>query len=426
MPKRLSKTCPKVLIRTFGCQMNDRDSELVAGMLVTRGFALAQSVDEADIILFNTCSVREHAEEKVWSEIGQLKCPKDAKRKIVPRPSEEQRDERSSLVPRKVIGLIGCMAENYKEQAFKRSALIDLVVGPNDIASLPDLLQGVLAERGQRIAVGRAQRDPEVYNTAYLNESTHANVIIMEGCDNYCAYCIVPHVRGRERSRAVEEILREIRALVDKGVKEITLLGQNVNSYRGILLCSASFGGQAMDPPKCGGASEGRGTSFVDLIKMVNEIEGLEKFDFVTSHPKDATEELFRAMTELPKCRKFLHLPVQSGSDRILKLMNRGYTRAQYIALAQKARELIPGLRLTTDVMVGFPEETEKDFQDTFDLMKDVRFEAAYIFKYSPRPHTAAAKWPDDVSTAEKKRRNQMLLDYQKQSHAKMKVESRE
>jgi len=303
------------------------------------------------------------------------------------------------------VGLLGCMAENYQKEAFAKSPLIDILVGPNDIGSIAEVLDEFLKRHTPQMVVGRKQRVDEVYNTDYVTDKNHANVIIMEGCDNFCSYCIVPYVRGRERSRPADEIIKEITGLVKKGIKEITLLGQNVNSYTAYSSWRMAYGRKKID--------------FVDLLKMVNGIEGLERFDFVTSHPKDASEELFRVMLELPKCKKFLHLPVQSGSDRILKLMNRGYTRAHYIKLVKKAKELIPGLRLTTDVMVGFPGETEEDFQDTFDLMKEVEFSAAYIFKYSPRPRAMAAQWPDDIPQAVKKDRNQLLLNYQKTLHKK-------
>jgi tRNA-2-methylthio-N6-dimethylallyladenosine synthase len=400
----------KVYIKTFGCQMNTRDSELVTGLLLKSGYTLADSAEEADIILFNTCSVRKKAEDKVWSEIGKLKQQKAAGHKVTKTQGHKSKSyplnaNRYGLKP--IIGLIGCMAQAWQQAAFDKAPLVDLVVGPNNISSLPGLLKDIEQGLGKAIAVGKEQRDAVVYNTEYISEKSHCNVNIMEGCNNFCTYCIVPYVRGRERSRPAEDIINEIKALIKKGVKEITLLGQNVNSY----------------------ISEGRGTkdegrkkqkvSFVDLLDMVNDIKYLEKFDFVTSHPKDAHESLFKKMAELEKCRKFLHLPVQSGSDRILKKMNRGYTRAHYIKLAKTAKELIPGLRITTDVMVGFPTETDKDFEDTFSLMKEIGYDAAYIFKYSPRPYTQAADLEDDVPDEVKKERNQILLKYQKQLHRK-------
>ena len=409
--------------------MNTRDSELVVGLLLKAGFKLADSEKDADIVLFNTCSVRQKAEDKVWSEIGKLKFlkderrrTKDAKKKNVSRSSEEQSEERSSLVHRKIIGLIGCMAQEWQQAAFDKSPFIDLVVGPNNISAIPGLLKDMVSSSAKGLAVGAAEREAVVYNTEYIAEKSHCNVNIMEGCNNYCSYCIVPYVRGRERSRPVEDIIREINDLVKKGVKEITLLGQNVNSYAS---CQSSVISHQKKTKKeqtesCKLKADSLVT-FTDLLKMVNDIEGLESFDFVTSHPKDAGSELFKTMAELEKCKKFLHLPVQSGSDRILRKMRRSYSRAHYLKLVKTARKIIPGLRLTTDVMVGFPGESDADFSDTFDLMKQVGFEAAYIFKYSPRPFTRAAEMEDDVPQEIKKKRNQILLDYQKNLHRKRK-----
>ncbi|MCP4650903.1 MAG: tRNA (N6-isopentenyl adenosine(37)-C2)-methylthiotransferase MiaB [PVC group bacterium] len=374
----------KFYIKTYGCQMNARDSELVVGMLIKHGYKLVDDSKKADIILFNTCSVRQHAEDRVWSEIGSLKKRKRAQGK------------------KPIVCLIGCMAQNFQKKAFARSEFIDLVVGPNNISELPGLIETVLKKQGKSLSVGKIKRDSGVYNTEYIEDKLHCNVIIMEGCNNFCSYCIVPYVRGRERSRPAKDILNEIKRLVAKGVKEITLLGQNVNSYK--------F--QISD-------SKSQIVEFIDLIKMVNDVEGLKRFGFVTAHPKDASVEMFKAIAALDKCKKSLHLPVQSGSDRILKLMNRKYTRKHYLDLVKKAREIVPGIRLTTDVMVGFPTETDKNFQDTVDLFEDVKFDAAYVFKYSPRPHTKASDMEDDVSMQVKKERNQILLKFQKQLHKK-------
>ncbi|MFH1460733.1 MAG: MiaB/RimO family radical SAM methylthiotransferase [Candidatus Omnitrophota bacterium] len=432
------KRAKTFFIKVFGCQMSFRDSELVAGLLIKEGFQIAKTLEEADIILLNTCSVRQKAEDKVWSEIGKLKLlkddhslrslgrrRKDVKDKNVPRPSEEQSDEQSSFVSRKIVGLLGCMAENYQQAAFTKSSYIDLVVGPNNIASIPGLLKDLQTGFGKALAVGKTERDTFVYNTKYIAEKSHCNVNITEGCNNFCTYCIVPYVRGRERSRDAEQIIKEIKSLVKKGVTEITLLGQNVNSYKsqvtGHMSQAKKIKNKSINPAACSLQL----VSFIDLLHMVNEIKGLKSFDFVTSHPKDANLALFKTMAKLEKCKKFLHLPVQSGSDRILKQMNRGYPRTQFIKLAQAAKKIIPGLRLTTDVMVGFPTETEKDFQDTFDLMKQVEFDAAYIFKYSPRPQTKAAELEDDVPVEVKKKRNQILLDFQKKLHQVRKKSSK-
>ncbi|MBU1086077.1 MAG: tRNA (N6-isopentenyl adenosine(37)-C2)-methylthiotransferase MiaB [Candidatus Omnitrophica bacterium] len=381
--------------------MNIRDSELVAGLLLKKGYKLTDQEKEADIVLVNTCSVRKHAEDRVWSEIGKLK-----KRKI--------------CTGKPFIGLIGCMAQAWQQAVFDKAPLVDLVVGPNNISAIPGLLEDLEAGFGRAIAVGKEQRDAFVYNTEYISDKSHSNVNIMEGCNNFCSYCIVPYVRGRERSRDADEIIKEIKSLVKKGVKEITLLGQNVNSYNSVAVMTNDKL-QMTNNVGEGLASSRKKITFTDLLKMVNDIEGLEKFDFVTSHPKDANIALFKKMAELDKCRKFLHLPVQSGSDRMLKKMNRGYTVAHYKKLAKAAKEIIPGLRLGTDVMVGFPTESEKDFEDTYQLMREIQFDAAYLFKYSPRPHTKAADLDDDISEEVKRARHQILLDYQRKLHKKKK-----
>lgn len=379
----------KFFIKTFGCQMNIRDSELVSGLLLKAGYKLAEQYDDADIVLVNTCSVRKHAENRVWSEIGKLK-------------------KRKKQTGKPIIGLIGCMAEAWQKQVFDKAPLVDLVVGPNNISEIPRLLANLKLGSVGAIAVGKDQRDDFVYNTEYISGKAHCNVNIMEGCNNFCSYCIVPYVRGRERSRNAEDIINEIKSLVQNGVKEITLLGQNVNSYNSVAVITNDKLQMT-----------NKEITFTDLLSMVNSIDELEKFDFVTSHPKDANIALFKKMAELDKCRKYLHLPVQSGSDRILNKMNRGYTIAHYKKLVKTAREIIPGLRLGTDVMVGFPTESDKDFEDTYKLMQEIQFDAAYIFKYSPRPHTKAAELKDDISEEAKRDRHQILLDYQRQLHNK-------
>jgi tRNA-2-methylthio-N6-dimethylallyladenosine synthase len=357
-----------VFIRTFGCQMNVRDSELILGSLLSGGYKLAQSADSADIILFNTCSVRQHAEDKAWSEIGRYK---------------------GTL---KVIGLVGCMAEYHKAAAFRKAPPIDFVCGPNDIGAIPSLIEAAAnrARKARGIAVGRKERDESIYNTGYQADKKASFVVIAEGCNNFCSYCVVPFVRSRERSRHYGDILAEIRALAEKGVKEITLLGQNVNSY-------------------CDGEVD-----FPKLLELVDATVGLKSFSFVTSHPKDASRALFEAMARLEKLKKCLHLPLQSGSDKILKSMKRGYTLGEYLRKAGEFRKIVGGT-LATDIIVGFPGEKEKDFLATKRALETLRFGAAYIFKYSARPHTAAYRLKDDVPEAEKRARHKVLLDLQKE-----------
>jgi len=374
----------KVFLRSFGCQMNVRDSEVICGLLTTNGYKLTTNPDEADVIIFNTCSVRQHAEDKVWSEVGRYKKGQS--------PSE--------TVP--VIGVVGCMAQNYKEHIFGRAPQVDFVVGPSDIYKIPMIISSLIATKGQSPKSGDSPllqrkiwetdgnlRPEEIYHTGFYEDKEHAYVVISEGCSNFCSYCVVPYVRGELKNRRHKDILSEIEEAIGKGITKITLLGQNVNAYQSTV-------------------------NFQELLKMVNKIKGLKEFDFVTSHPKDTSIELFRVMQECGKLKKFLHLPVQSGSDRILGLMNRQYTRKFYLDLADKYRKIVKDEVLTTDIIVGFPTEKEEDFQDTYNLVKDIEFNAAFIFKYSPRPNTGALKFNDDVPKPEKEGRHKAILELQK------------
>lgn len=387
--KEISKK--KVFLRTFGCQMNARDSEVVAGLLQKSGYKICAHPEDADTLIFNTCSVREHAEDRVWSEIGRVSKFRTASSKRKP-----------------IIGLIGCMAQNYKQAAFERSPNIDFVVGPADIAKIPEILKKL--NKGKSPKDGEsplfeskiwetdsATRPEEIYHTGFYEDKHHAFVVISEGCSNFCSYCVVPYVRGSLHHRDYEDILKEIQAAINKGITRFTLLGQNVNAYK-----------------------DG-GVDFIKLLKLVEAVEGVEEFGFITSHPKDTSLELFKAIATLKKLRKELHLPVQSGSDRILKLMNRVYTGKMYLDLAKKYRKIVKGGSLTTDIIVGFPSESEQDFKDTFDLVKAIRFNSAYIFKYSPRPRTEAFKMADTVSKEEKERRHKLILELQKTISNKLK-----
>ncbi|MDD5166228.1 MAG: tRNA (N6-isopentenyl adenosine(37)-C2)-methylthiotransferase MiaB [Candidatus Omnitrophica bacterium] len=361
-------TQKKVFLRTFGCQMNVRDAEVICGLLTKEGYQITDDPHEADILLFNTCSVRQHAEERVWSEIGRHQ-------------------------DNKIIGVLGCMAQEHKEAIFQRVPKVSFVVGPSDIAKIPEIIEKVTKSGLYSLKIWETDgqvRPEEIYHTGFYRDKNPAYVVISEGCSNFCSYCVVPYVRGPLRDRDSKDILREIEEAIAKGITRITLLGQNVNGYR----CND--------------------INFIKLIELVNSIKGLEEFSFVTSHPKDASRELFVAMAQADKLKKYLHLPVQSGSDRILKLMNRGYTRKYYLELADNYRKIVKGGALTTDIILGFPSEAEKDFQDTYDLVKEVVFDAAFIFKYSPRPDTGAAKLPDDVSREEKEKRHKLILDLQK------------
>ena|GEM_PF-19985 len=384
---------PKIYIRTFGCQMNDRDSEEIIGMLLEKGYILSDSPQEADVILFNTCSVRKHAEDRAISNIGALQRLKGRR-------------------PEVIIGVVGCMAKAYKEKLFEKLPHVDFVCGPANIYEIPDAINHrdspsrtvetvPYAMRGQSLLVDKENR-PEIRNIAYHKEGVSALVTIMEGCNNFCSYCIVPYVRGREISRPAEDILDEIKSLADRGYKEVTLLGQNVNSYKGH---------EQEGTTSC----TLQGLSLTQLLEEVNKVDGIGRIRFITSHPKDAGEDLFKAMRDLDKVCEHLHLPLQSGSDKILKLMNRGYTAEEFQRKVNLFRRYLPNSSITTDIIVGFPGETEEDFEATKELMKKIEFNSAFIFKYSPRPPAKASELKDDVPKKVKEGRNQILLKLQEE-----------
>lgn len=351
--------------------MNVRDSEVICGLLRNMNYELTTNPAEADVVVFNTCSVRKHAEDKVWSELGKFK--------------DKQR----------IMGIVGCMAEAYKEKIFERAPYVDFVVGPNDIHKIPEIINSFKFPRSpltekKIFETEGVIRPEEIYHTGFYENKNHAYVVISEGCSHYCSYCIVPYVRGSLRNRPYKLILREIEEAVAQGITNITLLGQNVNAY------------------------QDDGVDFVRLVEEVNSVKGLEEFSFITSHPKDTSLDLFRAIADCEKLKKYLHLPVQSGSDRILKLMRRGYNLSFYLDLVNNYRKIVKGGILTTDIIVGFPTEKEEDFQRTYNLVKEVAFEASYVFKYSPRAYTEAEKFPDDVPREEKERRHRLILELQK------------
>ncbi len=348
--------------------MNVRDAEVVTGLLVDEGYAFVEDAEDADIVLFNTCSVRDHAEQRVWSAAALL-----ARKKKRP-----------------LIGILGCMAQNYKGDILKKIPNIDIICGPSEIDNIALYLKEALRGQESVVAVQERRRRDAIYHTGFRQTKDHAYIVISEGCDNYCSYCVVPYVRGRLRHRDVEEILKEAAAVVSAGIRNITLLGQNVNSY------------------------SARGIDFAGLLKRVCGTPGLKSVSFLTCHPKDTTRELFEAMAAEPLVKRCLHMPFQSGSDRILAAMNRGYTKDQYLALVEDYRRLVYNASLSADMIVGFPTETEEDFIATRDLVERARFDNAYIFKYSSRPHTAAAELADDVPQKEKERRHAVLLALQK------------
>jgi len=399
-----------VFLRTFGCQMNVRDSEVICGLLRATSYELTTKPEEADIIIFNTCSVRQHAEDKVWSEVGRVAklAMKDEGRRM----KEEGRK-------RPIIGLVGCMAQNYKEQIFQRAQAVDFVVGPSDIDKIPEIIERVTKSQSHKVTGGNLfeskiwetdshVRPEEIYHTGFYEDKNHVYVVISEGCSNYCSYCVVPYVRGPIHHRQPQDIIKEIEKAVASGIQKITLLGQNVNAYKSQGQCEAK-----RSLPRGGNVTRSQ-VGFIELLCLVNAVKELKEFSFITSHPKDVLEGLFKAMAKLNKLKKYLHLPVQSGSNRILKAMNRGYSREYYLQLIEEYRKIVKQGVLTTDIIVGFPGETERDFQDTFDLVKEAQFDAGFIFKYSGRPHTEAEKLTDDVAKEEKERRHSLILQLQK------------
>ena len=369
----------KVYIKTFGCQMNERDSEWIIGRLLSEGWELADNPANADLAIVNTCSVRKHAEDRAFSLVGRLKKIKNQK-------------------PNFKIALIGCSAEAYKEEIFGRFPYVDLVIGPAKENKFLEFLK----EERKILSVGEEGENKEfIPECDYRRKRFSAFVSIMEGCDNFCSYCIVPYVRGRERSRPLKEIVNEVKCLVDKGYKEVMLLGQNVNSYK---LDSSSVGSLGRD----------KNNGFIKLLEEIDKT-GIERIRFMTSHPKDASGDLFRAMRDLEHVCEHLHLPLQSGSDKILKLMNRNYTLDRYLGLVDEYRKILPSGSLTTDIIVGFPGEEEEDFEATLNALLKIEFDSAFIFKYSPRPYTSASKLKDNVPRQEKERRNNLALAVQKE-----------
>ena len=359
--------------------MNKYDSETVASQLVKAGYQLIDDWKKADLLLVNTCSVRQHAEDRVYSRLGVwLKFKREKK-------------------PHLLIGVMGCMAQKEGGNLFKRFPDLDMVIGTYHLYQIVELIKEKTKE-GKVLKTEEIEEGEPPFPCIEVRENpVSAFVSIMRGCNNFCSYCIVPYVRGRERSRSPESIEEEIEYLAEKGVKEITLLGQNVNSYRGF----SSLHNKYLD--------------FPDLLEEVNKIKGILRIRFTTSHPKDLSLKLIKKIKELKKVCEHIHLPIQSGSDKILKLMNRGYRVKDYLSLVEKIRENIPGVSITTDIIVGFPYEEEEDFLKTLKVMEEVKFDAAYIFKYSPRPLTRAYSFPDTVSKEEKERRLHLLLTLQKE-----------
>ncbi|MCP4651761.1 MAG: MiaB/RimO family radical SAM methylthiotransferase [Candidatus Omnitrophica bacterium] len=383
---------PKVFIKTFGCQMNSRDSEALSGLFVDRGYRIVEKADDADVILVNTCSVRAHAENRAISFLGSLKSIQNSKFKI------------KNCQSPKVIGLIGCMARNLGEEIYKKMPHVNLICGPGCLDKIPDYIKKV-SEKGSRIIdLEDRDRNEELYSLSFKVDSDRAGVVISTGCSNYCSYCVVPYVRGNLRPRNHQNIVDEVKNNIKAGVGKITLLGQNVNDYH------YQFKIQN---------SKLKIITFVDLLKMISDLEGLKEVDFISSNPRNSSVELFKLMAERSNIKKHLHIPFQSGSDRVLKSMNRGYAIADYLDTIKKYKEIVGG-SLSADIIVGFPNEEEDDFLATKSVVEKVEFKYAYIFKYSPRLGTAAANMVDSVSTEYKEKRHKELLDLQKQISRKL------
>ena len=383
----------KLYIRTFGCQMNEYDSARMADVLhEADGLDLTEHPDEADVILFNTCSVREKAQERVFHDLGRVRELKTAN-------------------PDLIIGVGGCVASQEGAAIVRRAPFVDVVFGPQTLHRLPDLI-------ARRRATGRPQVDvsfPEVEKFDHLPpprvEGPSAFVSIMEGCSKYCSFCVVPYTRGEEVSRAFDDVLTEVADLADQGVKEVTLLGQNVNAYRG--------------PMAADGEATGEVADLATLIEYLAEIPGLERIRYTTSHPKEMSQRLIEAYGAVPKLVSQLHLPVQSGSDRVLAAMKRGYTALEYKSIVRRLRAARPQLSLSSDFIVGFPGETDRDFEQTMELVADVGFDGCFSFVYSPRPGTPAAEFagqvPRTISQA-RLERLQALVDAQYRAHSERMV----
>jgi tRNA-2-methylthio-N6-dimethylallyladenosine synthase len=365
----------KYYLRTYGCQMNERDSEVLEGYLEQMGYCPTESENEADVIILNTCCVREKAELKVFGKLGELKKLKDKN-------------------PDLIIGICGCMTQQDEvvEKLQKNAPYVDMIFGTHNVHQLPEILAEAIESKEAVVQVWEKEGKIVEGLPSRRKDNLKAYVNISYGCNNFCTYCIVPYTRGRERSRKPDDILSEICKLADHGYLEVMLLGQNVNSY-----------GKDFD----------KKFTFADLLKEVNKIPGIQRIRYMTSHPRDFNKELIHTIADCEKVCEHYHLPLQAGSNRILKRMNRGYTREHYLELVNEIKRIQPKAAITTDLIVGFPGETEKDFEDTLDMVKKVRFDSAYTFIYSPRKGTPAAKMEEQIEYEEKRKRLLRLNEVQ-------------
>ncbi len=364
----------KIFIETHGCQMNFSDTEIVGGLLEANGVSVVDNLDDADGVFVNTCAIRENAEEKVYHRVQQLSYLKRRK-------------------PDLIIGILGCLAQSLKEDILEYSSAVDLVVGPDSYRSLPELLAKLAPGELNKIVETKLSRTENYTDIPTLRKSgVNAWVTIMRGCDNFCTFCVVPYTRGRERSRSADLILKEVESLAAAGFVQVTLLGQNVNSYRT------------------------ENADFAELVRRVARVPGIERVRFTSPHPKDFPEELLHVMAEEPAACPHIHLPLQSGSDRVLERMNRGYTGAEYRTIVDRIRTILPDAAITTDLIAGFPGETEDDFEATLTMMRDVRYASSFTFAYSERRNTVASRrMNDDVAHEVKIERVTRMVDCQRE-----------
>lgn len=360
-----------VYIETYGCQMNFADTEIVLGVLKKQGYTVAQNPEDADIILLNTCSIRDNAEQRIYGRLGNLKNLKTKK-------------------PELVLGILGCMAERLKKDLIEEKKIVDVVVGPDEYRRLPEYIDIAFnGDKGIGVKLSRTETYDDI--EPHREDGLSAWISVMRGCDKFCTFCVVPFTRGRERSRSLSSIVKEIEDLSERGFKEVTLLGQNVNSYRD------------------------EENDFADLLASAAKVDPSMRIRFTTSHPQDLSDKLLYTIAEYQNICNYIHLPVQSGSNRILELMNRTYTIEHYLNLIEKAKKIIPGVSFSTDIIAGFPTETWEDHLATLDVMRQVRYDGAYMFKYSPREGTKAYKMGDDVPEDVKTKRLQEIIDLQQQ-----------
>ena len=360
-----------IYIETYGCQMNVADSELVLGILKNKGYTLTKEIDQANVILINTCSIRENAEQKIYHRLEHLKNIKKVNSETV-------------------IGILGCMAERLRKNLIEEKRIVDIVVGPDEYRRIPEFIDSAFeGQKGIGVKLSRTETYDDI--VPYREDGLSAWISVMRGCDKFCSFCVVPFTRGRERSRSLESITEEISQLSDRGFKEVTLLGQNVNSYNN------------------------KERDFADLLAACAAADGNMRIRFMTSHPQDLSDKLLHTIAGHSNICKYIHLPVQSGSNRILKMMNRTYTIEHYYNLIEKARKIIPGVSFSTDIISGFPTETTEDHLMTLDVLRNARFDGAYMFKYSPREGTKAYEIKDDIPEEIKTKRLNDIIDLQQQ-----------